>query len=133
MLRQFWTVQKYSQNKPNHIKPKTIYPASMSRFQKHIFICINERKGDDKRGCCSSLGSLDLLDHMKGRVHELGLKKKIRVNKAGCLDACAQGPTLVVYPDGVWYAPRTKEDMDEILTEHLQNDRPVERLVIPFK
>ena len=70
---------------------------------------------------------------MKGRVHELGLKKKIRVNKAGCLDACAQGPTLVVYPDGVWYAPRTKEDMDEILIEHLQNDRPVERLVIPFK
>jgi len=105
----------------------------MSRFQKHIFICINERKTDDKRGCCASRGSLDLLDHIKGRVHELGLKSKIRVNKAGCLDACAQGPTLVIYPDAVWYAPRSKEDMNEILTEHLQNNRPVERLIIPFK
>ncbi len=105
----------------------------MGRFQKHIFICINERKAGDKRGCCASRGSLELLDHIKGRVHELGLKGKVRVNKAGCLDSCAQGPTMVVYPDGVWYAPRTKEDMEEILTEHIQNDQLVNRLVIPFK
>jgi (2Fe-2S) ferredoxin len=70
---------------------------------------------------------------MKGRVHELGLKGAVRVNKAGCLDACAQGPTLVVYPDYVWYAPKTEEDMEEILTEHIQNSRPVDRLIIPFK
>jgi (2Fe-2S) ferredoxin len=105
----------------------------MSRFQKHIFICINERKADDKRGFCASRGSLDLLDYIKGRVHELDLKGKVRVNKAGCLDACAQGPTLVVYPDAVWYAPRNKEDMEEILIEHIQNNQPVERLIVPFK
>lgn len=105
----------------------------MGRFQKHIFICINERKAGDKRGCCSSSGSLDLLDHIKGRVHELGLKGKVRINKAGCLDACSQGPTMVIYPDDIWYAPRTKEDMEEILSEHIQNNRPVERLVIPYK
>ncbi len=105
----------------------------MGRFQKHIFICINERKSDDKRSCCSSKGSLDLLDQIKGRAYELGLKGKIRINKAGCLDACAQGPTMVVYPDGVWYAPRTRQDMEEILIQHIQNGQPVQRLIIPFK
>ena len=70
---------------------------------------------------------------MKGRVHEMGMKGKVRVNKAGCLDACAQGPSMVVYPDDVWYAPRSKEDMEEIITEHIQNNRPVDRLIIPFK
>ena len=104
----------------------------MARFQKHIFICINERKTDDARGCCSSRGALELLNYMKGRIHELGLKGKVRVNKAGCLDACAQGPTLVIYPDDTWYAPRTREDIEEILTEHIQSNRPVERLALPF-
>lgn len=105
----------------------------MSRFQKHLFICNNQRKSDDPRGCCSSRGSLDLLDYAKGRVKDLGLKGKVRINKAGCLDACEYGPSMVVYPDDIWYSPQTKEDMEEILQEHIQNDRLVERLVIPFK
>ena len=78
-------------------------------------------------------GSLDILDYAKSRVKELGLKGKVRVNKAGCLDACQYGPSLVVYPDDVWYSPKTTEDMEEILQEHVQNDRIVERLVMPFK
>lgn len=105
----------------------------MPPFQKHIFICINERKPDDVRGCCTSRGSLDLLDYLKARVHELGLKGKVRVNKAGCLDACKQGPAMVVYPDNVWYKPETREDMEEILMEHIQENRSVDRLVLPFK
>ncbi len=105
----------------------------MPRFQKHIFICINERKTDDARGCCSARGSAKLLDYMKDRVHESGMKGKVRVNKAGCLDACAQGPTMVVYPDDVWYSPKTTQDLEEIFTEHIQNDRPVDRLRISFK
>lgn len=105
----------------------------MSRFQKHIFICNNERKADDPRGCCVGRGSLDLLDYAKTRVHEMGLKGKVRVNKAGCLDACQYGPALVVYPDDVWYSPQSREEMEEILQEHILNDRVVERIKIPFK
>ncbi len=104
----------------------------MTRFQKHLFICNNQRKEDDPRGCCSSRGSMNLLDYIKKRVHESGLKGNVRVNKAGCLDACQYGPTLVVYPEAVWYAPRTQEDMEEIFTEHIQNNRPVDRLKISF-
>lgn len=105
----------------------------MPRFQKHLFICTNERAPDNPKGCCFLRGSADLVDYAKGRVHEMGLKGKVRVNKAGCLDACAQGPSMVVYPDDVWYAPRTNEDIEEILQEHILNNRPVERLFIPFK
>ena len=104
----------------------------MSRFIKHIFVCNNQRQADDPRGCCSARGSVDLLDYLKKRVHESGLKGKVRVNKAGCLDACQYGPSLVIYPDDVWYSPQTQEDMEEILTEHVENNRIVESLLMPF-
>ena len=105
----------------------------MPRFQKHIFICNNDRGPDSPKGCCSRAGSPALLDYMKKRVHDLGLKGIVRVNKAGCIDACQYGPSMVVYPDDTWYAPRTAEDMEEILQEHVQNDRIVDRLVIRFE
>ncbi|MDP7556798.1 MAG: (2Fe-2S) ferredoxin domain-containing protein [Nitrospinaceae bacterium] len=105
----------------------------MPRFQKHLFICNNKRAEDDPRGSCSACGSDDLLDYAKGRIHEMGLKGKVRVNKAGCLDACAHGPAMVVYPGNVWYSPKTKEDMEEIIKEHVQNNRIANRLVIEFK
>ncbi|MFQ5671618.1 MAG: ferredoxin [Nitrospinales bacterium] len=104
----------------------------MSRFDKHLFFCVNERAAGNRKGCCSSKGSAELLDHAKMRVHEMGLKGKVRVNKAGCLDACAHGPTLVVYPDDTWYSPRNKDDVEEILQEHIQNNRIVTRLLIRF-
>ncbi|HEX6827698.1 MAG TPA: (2Fe-2S) ferredoxin domain-containing protein, partial [Burkholderiales bacterium] len=55
---------------------------------------------------------------------------KVRVNSAGCLDRCAEGPCVVVYPDGVWYTYVDKEDIDEIIREHLVHGRQVERLKI---
>ena len=95
-------------------------------------MCNNVRSEDDPRGCCTARGSKDLIDHAKKRIKEMGLKGQVRVNKAGCLDACAYGPTVVVYPDDVWYTPRSREDMEEILNEHILNDRIVDRLVIQF-
>ena len=105
----------------------------MPRFQKHLFICNNKRTEDDPRGSCSARGSEDLLDYAKERIHALGLKGKIRVNKAGCLDACAHGPTMVIYPDDTWYSPKTKEDIEEIITGHIRNNCITDRLVIKFK
>ena len=104
----------------------------MSRFERHLFICVNERSGDDPRGCCTSRGSVKLLDYMKKRVHEAGLKGKVRVNKAGCLDACAQGPSMVIYPEEIWYTATSEEDMEEIFLEHVEHGRVVERLRSKF-
>ena len=105
----------------------------MSRFQKHLFICNNKRTRDDPRGSCSLRGAEDLLDYAKERVYELGLKGKVRVNKAGCLDACAYGPAMVIYPDDTWYSPKTKNDIEIILENHIQNNNIVKELVIDFK
>ena len=103
----------------------------MPRFQKHLFICNNKRSKDDPRGSCSERGSDDILDYAKKRIHELGLKGIIRVNKAGCLDACAHGPVMVVYPDGVWYNKVTPEDVEEILDQHIGQGKKVDRLEMP--
>jgi (2Fe-2S) ferredoxin len=104
----------------------------MSRFEKHLFICNNQREEGDERGCCALRGANDLLDHAKKRIHALGLKGRVRINKAGCLDACGYGPAMVIYPDDVWYAPKNREDMDEIIDRHVRGGERVERLLIDF-
>ena len=71
-------------------------------------------------------------DYAKERVKALGLagKGKARVNQAGCMDRCEEGPVVVVYPEGVWYTYVDQHDVDEIIDEHLVNRRIVERLRI---
>jgi (2Fe-2S) ferredoxin len=54
----------------------------------------------------------------------------VRINQAGCLDRCDEGPVLVIYPEAVWYTYVDREDIDEIVSEHLQNGRIVERLKV---
>jgi (2Fe-2S) ferredoxin len=66
---------------------------------------------------------------MKARAQELGLTD-VRINASGCLDRCELGPTMVVYPDGVWYRYRTGAEVDDILREHVIGGRPVERLML---
>lgn len=98
-------------------------------YDCHVFVCTNTRPKDHPRGSCSRRGGTRLRDYMKARVKELGLAK-VRVNSAGCLDRCELGPTLVIYPEGVWYAPKTTDDIDDILTRHLQEGQRVERLML---
>jgi (2Fe-2S) ferredoxin len=102
----------------------------VARFQRHLFICLNERTPDDPRGCCLAKGSAALAEALKKKAHERGLKRIVRVNKAGCLDQCARGITIVVYPEAVWYGGVTLADVDEIVERHLVRGEPVERLRI---
>lgn len=98
-------------------------------FRCHVFCCVNERPEGHPEGSCARKGSLRLRNYMKARAKELGLAD-VRINAAGCLDRCALGPTMVVYPDGVWYHYETRADVDEILQRHLVDGEPVERLVL---
>ena len=88
-----------------------------SFYDCHIFCCVNERQPGHPRGCCSGKGSVGLRDYMKKRGKALRIKK-LRVNKAGCLDRCELGPTMVIYPGAIWYHYNTKADVDEILERH---------------
>ena len=104
----------------------------MGYYQRHVFFCCNQRDASDPRGCCNAKGAARVRDYAKAKVKELGLagKGKVRINQSGCLDRCEEGPTMVVYPDAVWYTYVDQEDIDEIINEHLVNGRIVERLRI---
>jgi len=98
-------------------------------FRLHAFVCTNRRPDGAPKQSCGNHGSESLRDYLKARAKELGLKD-VRVNSAGCLDRCGLGPVLVIYPEGVWYAFRTHDDIDEILTTHLADGGRVERLML---
>lgn len=99
-------------------------------FEAHVFACTNRRPDGHKRGSCAAHGSEKLRDYMKARSKELGLEGRIRINAAGCLDRCELGPTMVIYPEGVWYTYSSNADVDEILQTHLIGGSRVERLML---
>jgi len=99
-------------------------------FEAHIFACTNRRPDGHRRGSCAEKGSEKLRDYMKARSKELGLEPRIRINAAGCLDRCELGPTMVIYPEGVWYTYRSPADVDEILETHIVGGGRVERLIL---
>ena len=101
-------------------------------FRAHVFVCCNRRPDGHRRGSCAARGSEDLRDYMKARAKELGLRD-VRVNMAGCLDRCEFGPALVIYPEGIWYSPKTRDDVDEILAAHLVEGGRVPRLMLTEK
>ncbi|ALA57568.1 (2Fe-2S) ferredoxin domain-containing protein [Nitrospira moscoviensis] len=103
----------------------------MSGFTRHIFVCTNQRSADDPRGSCSKLGSEALHAHFKQEAKRLNLKGVVRANKAGCLDHCALGPSVVIYPEGVWYRVRTEADATEIMERHVLHGEVVTRLLMP--
>ncbi len=105
----------------------------MSKFSHHIFVCINERPKGDPRGCCAALGSVGLHAFFKKEVGRLGLKGIVRANKAGCLDQCEYGPSVVIYPEGVWYWVGKESDVTEIMERHVGKGEIVERLLMPGK
>ena len=103
----------------------------MAKFLRHLFVCTNQRGPDDPRGSCTARGSAAVVEALKEKAHACGLKRIVRVNKAGCLDQCARGVTVVVYPEAVWYGGVTTADVDEIVERHLVRGEPVRRLEIP--
>ncbi len=103
----------------------------MSYYQYHVFFCTNARA--DGSQCCARCSAQAMRDYLKKRTKALGLTGKggIRINSAGCLDRCSDGPVVVVYPEGIWYTYVDSEDIDEVLSEHLMKGRVVERLKLP--
>lgn len=102
----------------------------MSYFNKHVFFCVNEREPDAQ--CCAACGANAMQAYAKEKIKSLKRngKGRVRINRAGCLDRCDEGPVMVVYPEAVWYRYVDQSDIDEIIDEHLIHGRPVERLRI---
>lgn len=99
----------------------------MSYYRHHVFFCTNRR---EEGGCCQDHGAQAMRDYAKQRVKALGLAGPggVRINNAGCLDRCGEGPVIVVYPEAVWYTYVDREDIDEIIDRHLIGGEVVQRL-----
>jgi (2Fe-2S) ferredoxin len=99
-------------------------------YERHVFFCCNQRPQGE--ACCNNHGARQLRDYAKDKIKALNLNGpgKIRINISGCLDRCKEGPIMVVYPEAVWYTYVDREDIDEIIDEHLRRGRIVGRLKI---
>jgi (2Fe-2S) ferredoxin len=100
-------------------------------FERHIFVCVNERAPTNSRGCCARKGGEAVRAEFKKQVADRGLKGIVRANKAGCLDQCERGVTVVIYPEQVWYGGVTVNDVSEIMDLHVIGGNVVERLLMP--
>jgi (2Fe-2S) ferredoxin len=94
----------------------------MSIFQKHVFVCTSGET-------CAEQGSAAVLESLREEIKERGLKKEIRINKAGCLGQCGHGPMVVVYPQSTWYCQVSSKDAKEIIEKDLIEGKIVKRLL----
>lgn len=103
----------------------------MSFYQKHVFVCENLR-ANGKR-CCGQHQAQQARAHIKARLKDLKLTGagKLRINLAGCMGRCSEGPVLAIYPEGIWYTYSSLADIDEIIDQHLVRGEPVSRLRLP--
>ena len=102
----------------------------MSYYQRHVFFCCNQREAPEK--CCNESGGdrhAGLRQGARQGARPRG-QGQVRINKAGCLDRCEEGPVIVVYPEAVWYTYVDRDDIDEIIDRHVVGGEIVERLRI---
>jgi sirohydrochlorin cobaltochelatase len=88
---------------------------------KHVLVCVNAD--------CADRGSGALVEELRRKLKSAGHNREVKVTKTSCMGRCGEGPTVVVYPDGIWYRGVVAADADELVQEHLLGDRLVARLV----
>lgn len=103
----------------------------MPKPERQVLVCVNARPPGHPKGSCSHAGADALFDRLRDLVRERGLHDRVMVNRTYCLKHCSRGPVLAVQPDNVWYAGVGDDDVDEICATHLEQGRPVERLLMP--
>lgn len=101
----------------------------MPRPEKHVFVCGQERPPGHPRGSCMDRGAQDLLMELNQQFEQQGLWGRFALTSTGCIGACDLGPTVLVYPDGVLYIKVSRDDVADIVEEHLLGGEPVERLL----
>jgi NADP-reducing hydrogenase subunit HndC len=99
----------------------------MEPFRFHVYIC-TQQKPAGVPGCCAS-GSEQVADALRAALARASLEDQVQVTTCGSLGLCERGPNLVVYPEGAWYSKVQVGDVEELVREHFQHGRPVERLL----
>lgn len=99
-------------------------------YEVHVFCCVNERPPTHRRGCCASKNAERLANYMCRRAMVTAAQRRLRINLSGCLNLCEYGPTMVIYPEGVWYHYDNEADIEEILERHVIRGQRVQRLLL---
>ena len=103
----------------------------MPEFTHHIFVCGNTRKPGHPRGCCDPDGGQGLREAFKVALKRAGLGPLVRANHAGCLEQCEHGPTVVIYPQGIWYGRVSPGDVPRIVARTVVGGEVLDDLLIP--
>lgn len=99
----------------------------MQPFRYHVLAC--DQHKPERVPCCNGRNAVAVLDALRKELGVRGLVNDVQVTVTGSLGLCERGPNWVVYPEGVWYSGVTIADVPEIVRDHFQQGRPVERLM----
>ncbi|MEY4110632.1 MAG: hypothetical protein RLZZ46_987 [Bacteroidota bacterium] len=98
-------------------------------FQKHVFVCTNQREAG-ARVCCGEERGFALVSAFKKAIRDQGISVEVRAQRTGCFDICEHGPNVMVYPEGTIYGNVQLADVEEITLQHLKNNQVVQRLAL---
>ena len=90
-------------------------------MSKHVLVCGNVD--------CAGRGAIGLVASLRRLLKDAGRERDFRVTLTSCMGRCGEGPTVAVYPDGIWYRGVREGDAAELVNEHLLADRLVARLI----
>ncbi len=101
-------------------------------YKYHCLVCCQDRPPNHPRGSCGSAGARPLWEHLSVRLERMQ-DPRVSLNTTGCMGFCSAGPLMVIYPEGVWYQPKSKDDIDLIVDSHLTRGTPVAELIVVLK
>src|ERR1051325_2479168 len=112
---------------------RALAPVATAPIQRHVFVCTGKS--------CSARDSAGVRDAFERELKQRGLlfgkaakgknpNGSIVLTECASVGFCAIGPTVLIYPDGTWYAQVRASDVPEIIEEHLLKGRPVDRLTL---
>jgi (2Fe-2S) ferredoxin len=102
----------------------------MEKPRFHLFVCTSSRPNGQQKGFCHTKTGVEVMTKFMEEIEERELGSEVFLTNTGCFGICEKGPVVVVYPDNVWYAPVTPDDVTEILDQHIGGGTIVERLTL---
>jgi (2Fe-2S) ferredoxin len=96
----------------------------------HIFVCTSSRANGQQKGFCHSKAGVEILAKFNEEITDREIGHEVFVTNTGCYGICEKGPIVVVYPDNVWYGSVTPADVEEIMDQHIEGGKAVERLLL---